>query len=104
MGLTLNTKPKWIMNFSFDGNTTLFLLGGIVLLTLGIILFFKYRFNHYDWHQLKAKHAFDQGRKLLTGRSKFPEVDVFRYSTQFMRYGQLASMVVILAAVELDDL
>ena len=87
------------MNFSFDGNTTLVLLGGIVLLTVGIILYFKYRFSHYDWHRLKAKHALDQGRKLLVGRSKFPEVDVFRYSSQFMRFGLLASLFVILAAL-----
>lgn len=87
------------MNFSFDGNTTLVLLGGIILLTVGIILYFKYRFSHYDWHRLKAKHALDQGRKLLVGRSKFPEVDVFRYSSQFMRFGLLASLFVILAAL-----
>ncbi len=87
------------MNVSFTSNMTLVLIGGIFLLTIGIILFFRYRLNHYDREVLKTRYRFRKERNLLLGRSKFPEVDTFRYSQSFLRYGLLATLFIVVAAL-----
>lgn len=87
------------MNVSFTSNLTLFIIGAIVLLILGVIAVFRYRFQHIDRNQLNQKHSQDSSRNLLTGRNKFPEVDTFRYSHLFLRFGMVASLFVIIAAL-----
>lgn len=87
------------MNVSFNSNMTLFLIGGIFLLTLGIIFLFRYRFNHVDREKLMASYRLRKGQHLLSGRNKFPEVDTFRYSQTFLRYGLVATLFVIVAAL-----
>lgn len=87
------------MNVTFTSNLTLLIIGGIVLLTLGIIAFFRFRFSHMDRKALKIKHSQDRSRNLMAGRNKFPEVDTFRYSQFFLRFGMVASLFVIIVAL-----
>ncbi|MCF8236907.1 MAG: TonB family protein [Saprospiraceae bacterium] len=87
------------MNVAFTSNMTFFLLGGIFVLTIGIIYFFRYRMSHFNRDELKARFGHRQGRNLLSGRNKFPEVDTFRYSQTFLQYGLLATLFVVVAAL-----
>lgn len=87
------------MNVAFTSLSALSIFSGIVLLTFGVIAYFRYRFRHIDRYQLNLKHSQDKSRNLLSGRNKFPEVDIFRYSHIFLRFGMVASLFVIVAAL-----
>ncbi len=87
------------MDVAFTSNLTLFIIGGIILLALGIIAIFRFRFGHIDRAQLKSRHSQDKSKNLLVGRNKFPEVDTFRYSNLFLQFGLVASLFVIIAAL-----
>lgn len=98
-GLLLVDQMHWIMNVSFTSNLTLWIITGLFLLTIGVIAFFRYRLNHIDRSLLQAKHSRAKAPNLLSGRNKFPEVDTFRLSTLFLRYGLLVSLFSIIVAL-----
>ncbi|MFZ1750208.1 MAG: energy transducer TonB, partial [Saprospiraceae bacterium] len=70
----------------------------LVLVTIGLIIFFKKKFRGY-----KADALIEQNKsvatKTLSERTKFPEVDVFRISSSFFNYGMTAAVALALVAM-----
>lgn len=80
---------------SFGVGMFLFL---IVLLTMGLVIFFKRRYNSYKIQDLKkANEGKDQ--ESLGQRTKFPEMDVFKISGSFFNYGLAAAMALSLVTM-----
>lgn len=70
----------------------------LILLTLAIVWFTKYRISKMDLNSLKKKY---EGKKGLnfSDTTKYPEVDVFRHSASLFNYGMLVSMALALFAM-----
>jgi len=71
---------------------------GLVLLTLGMIWFFRRKYHGQDYQALRAAN---EGKKLttLSERSKFPEADVFKNTGSFFNYGMTAAVALALVAL-----
>lgn len=91
------------MEVLFSTQNLLLALGAVILVSAGLVLGFRYYFRHLDRHRLRHLHADDRQRSLLAGRNKYAEVDVFRWSGVFLRFGLMASLVLILAALNWSE-
>jgi len=69
----------------------------LALGTVAIILFFKRKYRQYDAEALASAHK-DQ-KSDLSGRTKFPEVDVFKLSGSFLNYGLTVAMALSLVTM-----
>jgi len=69
----------------------------LALGTVAIILFFKRKYRQYDAEALASAHK-DQ-KSDLSGRTKFPEVDVFKWSGSFLNYGLTDAMALSLVTM-----
>lgn len=70
----------------------------IILLTLGIIYFMRYRFSKLSFSDLKSKYADSKWSSPLEGRTKYPDVDSFAYSGVLTKYGLMVAMALVLLA------
>ncbi len=86
----------------------------LTLVILGIVYFFRRKYNSYTMDGLIESHKND-GAKLLSSRTKFPEMDVFKNTGTFFNVGMTMAVALALAAmswtvydkvidVNLDDL
>lgn len=70
----------------------------LILVTMGIILFAKFKFSKLDPNNLRKKY---EGKKGLnfSDTTKYPEVDIFRHTSSLFNYGMLVSMAFALFAM-----
>ncbi|MBK8517371.1 MAG: energy transducer TonB [Saprospiraceae bacterium] len=71
---------------------------GLVILTIGLVYFFRRKYNSYKLQDLLNSNA---GKKAQTisERTKFPEMDVFKISGSFFNYGMTAAVAFALIAM-----
>jgi len=74
--------------------TVLFFL----LLTAGLIIFFRNKYRAYKYQQLLDLNK-DTKATTISERTKFPQVDVFRNTRTFFNYGLLTAVAFSLAAL-----
>jgi protein TonB len=73
-------------------------LAGIILAIIGLIIFFRRKYNSYKLDQLVAanQNAKDQ---FLSSRTKYPEMDVFKNSGSFFNFGMASAVALSLVAM-----
>ena len=64
----------------------------IVLLTLGIIYAIRWRFFLLSKKELKIKSTIQHEKKTARSRTKYPEVDAFKYSKNLLKYGLVVAL------------
>ncbi|MCB9308672.1 MAG: TonB family protein [Lewinellaceae bacterium] len=67
----------------------------LTLLTIGLVYFFKRKYNSYTVDGLRDANM-DSKSTTASSRVKFPEVDIFKNSSSFFNYGMMASMLMAL--------
>jgi protein TonB len=70
----------------------------IILLTLGLIIFFRRKYNSYKLTDLINNNK-DKKAATLSERTKFPEMDIFKISSSFFNYGLTAAVALSLVAM-----
>lgn len=70
----------------------------LVLLTIGLIIFFKRKYKGYSVQSLIDANK-DVKATELSSRTKFPEMDVFKNSSTFFNYGMAAAVALSLVAM-----
>ncbi|MEY3422077.1 MAG: outer membrane protein TonB [Bacteroidota bacterium] len=75
-----------------------YLFLAFVLLTVGIVWFFKFKFSALDPKNLHKKY---DGKKAynFAETTKYPEVDIFKHSSSLFNYGMFVSMAIALVAM-----
>jgi protein TonB len=91
------------MEMAFSSNGLIYALSSIIFAIVGVIVYFRYRLNHFTPQDLKKKHQTDSNRQSIMLRNKFPEVDVFRLSSSFLSFSLLLSLFLTLAAMNLTE-
>jgi protein TonB len=84
------------LEVSSNGVSIIFVL--LVLLTMGLIVYFKRRFKNLTPEELKQANK-DVKARSLSERTKFPEVDVFKISSSFFNYGLTIAVAFSLVAM-----
>lgn len=87
------------MELAFSTNGLTLSLLGVVLLIAGLILWLRHYLGHWDITRLQQRHQAAPSRQALTGRNKYTEVDAFRWTGTFLRFGLLSSTFIILVAL-----
>jgi len=85
-------------NFSFTSNQIML---GIVLgmATIAAIIFaFRWYYRRQSYADLTGKYADKQWPSPLTARNKYPDVNVFKLSPLFLRFGLIGALLLIIAA------
>ncbi|MBK9564275.1 MAG: hypothetical protein IPO37_03505 [Saprospiraceae bacterium] len=69
-----------------------------ILLTVGIVWVFKYKFKGLDPKNLRSKY---DGKKAssFAESTKYPDVDIFQHSSSLFNYGILISMALALVTM-----
>ena len=67
----------------------------VILVTLGLIIFFKRKYSSYTVEDLRDANK-DVKTTTASSRVKFPEVDIFKNSSSYFNYGLMASMLLAL--------
>nr|MBP6447857.1 hypothetical protein [Saprospiraceae bacterium] len=67
----------------------------LVLLTIGLVFFFRRKYNSYKLQDLIDTNA-GKSHESLSQRTKFPEMDVFKISGSFFNYGMTAAVALAL--------
>jgi len=81
-----------LSDLSVGGKPLFFSILGIFVLVFAVILFFRSKFKGYLNSNLGEKYN-DSKR-----RTKYPEVDAFRFSGPFLNFGLLTTLAVVLLA------
>ena len=71
---------------------------GLVLLTIGMIIYFKRRYRSYGFQELLDVNKNVKAQS-LSERTKFPEVDVFKNTGTFFNFGMTAAVAIALVAM-----
>lgn len=87
------------MELAFSTNGMTLSLMGVLLLTTALILWFRYWLGHWNIASLQQRHLADPSRQAMRGRNKYTEVDAFRWTGTFLRFGLLSSTFIILVAL-----
>ena len=74
------------------------IFAGLVLLTIGLVFFFRRKYNSYKLQDLIATNA-GKSFETLSQRTKFPEMDVFKISGSFFNYGMTAAVALALVTM-----
>ena len=93
-------------DLSFPTMTSLLLILGLAALVIGIILFFKSKFNSMSPDQLGEKYRDTTWKSPLTARSKYPAVNAFKLSNPLLLFGLVASLattILAFSATTYDD-
>ena len=69
-----------------------------IIVTVGIIVFFRMKYQSYNPQRLKELNS-DIKTKSLAETTKYPEVDVFKISSSLFNYGLLFSVAMCLIAM-----
>jgi len=85
-------------DFSITGSTLGILLLGLLLLTLGIIFFYRNYIKKQGGEDLKSKYQDGGVTSFLKSRNKYPEVDILSKSGPIFKYGLAASLALTLFA------
>ena len=80
------------MDFSVSGNSLVLSLVGIAVVIIGIILVIRNVYSGKSSQGLADKYEGKSSKSPLEGRSKYPEVDVFRLSGTFFNFGLMAAV------------
>ncbi|MBK9254859.1 MAG: energy transducer TonB [Saprospiraceae bacterium] len=81
-----------------SGNIVLLIVLLLSIVTVGIIIFFKRKYSSYSYEELLESNK-DVKVTSLAGRSKFPEVDVFKNTSVFFNYGMVAAVAIALVTM-----
>jgi len=71
---------------------------GLVILTIGLIIYFKRRYRSYGFQELLDINK-NVKVQSLSERTKFPEVDVFKNTGTFFNFGMTAAVAIALVAM-----
>ncbi len=85
-------------NFAFTSSELIIAIGGIFLVLLAIIFFGRLYFSRQSASGLAAKYKEKQWKSPLTARNKYPEVDVFRMRSLFLRFGLIGTLALTIGA------
>lgn len=89
-----------LFELAVPGKTLLLLIGGLVLLIVALILFFRNKFSSHGDGSLTEKYKDATWASPLQGRSKYPEVDVLQTNRgTFFRFSLLMSLGIALLAM-----
>lgn len=69
----------------------------LILLTIGLIIYFKTKYRKYSAEELSAAHT--SAKSTLLNSKKFPEVDVFKNSGSFFNFGMTAAVAIALVTM-----
>ena len=82
----------YLIDISIGGKPLVLSILGIFVFIVGLIYFFRMKFKGYSNGSLGEKY------NDTTRRTKYPEVDAFRFSGPFLNLGLLATLAVVLLA------
>ncbi|MBK9734901.1 MAG: energy transducer TonB [Saprospiraceae bacterium] len=71
---------------------------GLIILTIGMILYFKIKYKKYDYQKLESINNKVKS-SMLNAKTKYPEVDVFLYRGIFLSYGMAATVAISLVTM-----
>ena len=69
----------------------------LILLTIGLIIYFKSKYRKYSAEELSAANT--SAKSSLLNSKKFPEVDVFKNSGSFFNFGMTAAVAIALVTM-----
>jgi protein TonB len=84
---------------TITGNDFLALVALLVVITLGIIFYFRYRYKKLSADRLTEKYQDHNWNSPLAGRSKYPEADAFKMRKSIFRYGLASSLALVFFAI-----
>jgi protein TonB len=87
-----------ISDISFPTATSGLLILLVALFVIGIIIFFRTRFNAASNSNLAEKYADTDWGSPLAARAKYPDVNAFKLRTPFLLYGIVAALAAIIFA------
>jgi periplasmic protein TonB len=87
-----------ITEIEISGFDLVLVILGLILLTIGLIYFFRWRYNSYNIQDLKSSNCL-KSYSLPSQRTKYPELDVYKNSASFFNYGMIAALILSLAAI-----
>ncbi len=73
-------------------------LFALIALTIGLIIYFRRKYNSYRLDDLVSANS-TADKKNLLNRTKYPEMDVFKNSGSFFNYGMTAAVALALVAM-----
>ncbi|MBK9734902.1 MAG: energy transducer TonB [Saprospiraceae bacterium] len=71
---------------------------GLIVLTIGLILYFRMRYRKFDYQELESINSKVKSSS-LSAKTKFPEVDVFKNAGSFFNFGMAAALAISLVAM-----
>jgi protein TonB len=86
-------------SLSFSSGQVLTLVAALIIGIMALIFGWRYYLRNRSLASLAARHAKDTGSLVLEGRNKYPEVNVFRHSPMLLRLGLIASLSVVILAL-----
>jgi len=86
------------MEIAISGSNVMLLVLFLVLLTIGIIIFMRYKYNSLSSQDLTDKYRDHKWKSPLQGRNKYPEANAFGLSRSVFRYGLAISLALVLFA------
>jgi len=86
------------MSFEFTGPTVRLIILALFAVTALMIFLVRKFFQKQATIDLTAKNKGRKWRSPLEGRNKYPEVDTFRLRNDFLEYGMMVSLVLMILA------
>jgi len=85
-------------NYAFSSSELVIAVGGIFLAIVAIIVLGRLYFSRQSASGLAAKYKDKERNSPLTARNKYPEVDVFRMRSLFLRFGLIGTLALTIGA------
>ncbi len=85
-------------DFVISTNQMVGMMIGVAVLVVALILVFRYFLSKKATEDLSEKYAGKEWASPLTARTKYPDVDVFKFGRSFLWAGGIASLLFIIFA------